>query len=78
MKPIFAYGLIWLILLLTSCQKDSPLLPADCSDGGAFIKRVDKVIGHVYYNSIQTKYVINVPNSLDSYDVGYVCSLEAK
>ena len=66
--------LFWVFISLSGCEKGVPM-SADCADGGAFIKRVDDGNGRVYYDSTETKYMILVPNSIDSHDVGFVCSL---
>lgn len=72
--------LLCLLISIFSCEKDNPISAdggaADCSDEGAFVKRVNKVNGRVYYDSTETKYMILVPNSMDSHDVGFVCSLD--
>ncbi|AUD04158.1 hypothetical protein [Spirosoma pollinicola] len=75
MKRVYFLFLFWALVSLSGCEKD---IPADCAEGGAFVKRVDNAIGTVYYDSIQTKYVIRVPNSMDSHDVGYLCALDTK
>jgi hypothetical protein len=75
MKRFYSLFLFSILISLFGCEKESP---ADCADGGAFVKRVDNAIGTVYYDSTQTKYTIRVLNSMDSHDVGYLCSLDAK
>lgn len=75
MKPFYFLSLFGLLVLLSGCEKD---IPADCSEGGQFVKRVANVSGRVYYDSTETKYMILVPNSMDSHDVGFVCSLDTR
>ncbi|MCK8495868.1 hypothetical protein M0L20_28640 [Spirosoma sp. RP8] len=75
MKRFYFLLLFCIPISLFSCEKDTP---ADCAEGGKFVKRVDDAIGSVYYDSIQTKYIIRVPNSMDSHDVGYLCAPDAK
>lgn len=73
MKRISFLFLFWTLVSGSGCEKD---IRADCADGGEFVKRVDNAIGTVYYNQTETKYAIRVANSMDSHDVGYVCSLD--
>lgn len=73
MKRFYFLLLFWTLVSVSGCEKD---IRADCADGGEFVKRVDNANGTVYYNSTETKYTIRVANSMDSYDVGYVCSLD--
>lgn len=75
MKRFYLLLLFWIPIILFGCEKD---ISADCADGRSFVKRVDNAIGNVFYDSTQTKYIIRVPNSMDSHDVGYLCSLDSK
>jgi hypothetical protein len=68
---------VWVLASLGSCKTDVPMI-SDCPDAGAFAKRVENVNGRIYYDSTETKYLILVPNSMDSHDVGFVCVLDTK
>ena len=46
MKRFYFLFLFWAPVSLSGCEKD---IPADCAEGGAFVKRVNNAIGTVYY-----------------------------
>jgi hypothetical protein len=67
---------LFLLLGIVSCKKDQVF--ADCDQKGAFVKEVKNEEGRIHFDSTQNKYMALVPNSMDSYDVGYVCDLPLK
>lgn len=73
MYPFAVTIALFLLLGIVSCKKDQVF--ADCEQKGALVKEIKNVVGRIYFDSTQGKYSILVANSLDSYDVGYVCDL---
>ena len=68
---------VGLLLLLNACGKKDTLSPG-CANAGALVKQVKNQSGVVYHDSTQSRYFIRVPNSFDSYDLGYTCNLAAE
>jgi hypothetical protein len=68
---------ILLVYLVWSCQQEGPP-PATCPDAGVYVKRIRNARGDVYYDSAQSSWFIRVPNSFDSYDIGYTCNLASE
>ncbi len=60
-------------LTMGACKKQE--LTADCGNGTAYVKEVKWADGRVYLDSAQQRYILRVPNSFDSHDVGYLCNL---
>jgi hypothetical protein len=75
MKRFCFLGLFWILVSLTGCETETTVR-SDCADGGAFVKNVEHATGRVYFDSTEARYMILVPNSMDSHDVGFVCSLD--
>lgn len=61
-------------LFVGSCKDKETLAPL-CANAGAFVKQVNQINGVIYYDPTQRSYFVRVPNSFDSYDIGYTCSL---
>ncbi|GAB3800088.1 hypothetical protein GCM10028819_24690 [Spirosoma humi] len=60
-------------MAIGSCKTEA--LSPRCDKAGALVKQVKNVSGVVYYDSTQSSYYIQVPNSFDSHDLGYTCNL---
>lgn len=79
MKRLLSISIFYLVLgfLVLSCQQeDTP--SANCLNAGAYVKRTRNVKGDVYYDSTQSSWLIRVPNSFDSHDIGYTCNLASE
>ena len=77
MKFLLLLSATCLLFLVNSCKKEEAP-SAHCANAGAFVKQVKNIRGEIYYDSNQSRYYIRVPNSFDSYDIGYTCNLAAE
>lgn len=79
MKRLSRVSIVCLVLaylVLSYKQDNAP--SANCPNAGAYVKHIKKGSGQVYYDSTQSSLFIRVPNSFDSYDIGYAYNLVDK